>query len=150
MAIGLYATRAVEIAYERRGPVTRGKLYKVGRMGLRARCQTINLYLYFITIVKSDPLLNEMSNRIMILLNLKPTSHFCGRVKEYSKVKTEVREWLEFLAETCFKEVSSICWWLMLLSRRYLIICWKLRLLLISVVHFEFRKHGINQNTNHQ
>ena len=46
MAAGLYAPRGVETAYERTGPVTRGKLCKVGRMALRARYQIINLHLH--------------------------------------------------------------------------------------------------------
>ena len=40
-------SRGVEVAYERRGPMTRGQLCEVGRMALFALYQTLNLHLTF-------------------------------------------------------------------------------------------------------
>ena len=44
MAAGLYVPQGVEMAYERTGPVTGGKLCEFGWMALRTRCQTIILH----------------------------------------------------------------------------------------------------------
>ena len=49
MAAAPYAPRGVEMAYERAGPMTKGKLCEAGGVELRARYQTINLHLYLFT-----------------------------------------------------------------------------------------------------
>ena len=71
MAAGLYAPRGIEMAYERTGPVTRGKLCEVGRLALRARYQTRNLHLFFFFFNQSKSLYNPPWSKDASVMSLQ-------------------------------------------------------------------------------